>query len=194
MTHAFEWDRLVYLSILGSVLVGWFFLHNRQSLGKTLQQAMAWVLIFLGVIAAIGVWDDIRSTIRPSIANVSETGRVEIPRARDGHYYLTLTVNDAAVEFMVDTGASSIVLTQSDAEHVGLSVADLAFVGRAMTANGEVRTAPVTLTRIELGPVSDTNIAAWVNEGDLDKSLLGMSYLRRWSRIEISGDSMTLNR
>ena len=190
----FDPARLIYLAILGGVLVTWFVIHNRQSLGKTVQMAAAWVLIFLGVIAAVGLWDDIRRAVRPSLAVVTGENQVEVPRAPDGHYYLTLMVNDQPLEFMVDTGASQVVLTESDARRVGLNPSDLAYTGRAMTANGEVRTAPIKLDQVVLGPVSDRNVRAWVNQGELAQSLLGMSYLQRWSRIEITGGALVLTR
>lgn len=186
--------RLIYLGLLGAVLLFWFIAQNRKSLGRTLQQAMAWGLIFVGAIAAIGLWDDIRQTVQPRQGMVTEAGRVEVPRSNDGHYYLTLHVNGAPVDFMVDTGASQVVLTGADARRVGIDLDGLAYVGRAMTANGEVRTAPVRLDRVELGPVQDRNLRAWVNAGDMDRSLLGMSYLQRWSRIEITGGALVLTR
>ncbi len=186
--------RLIYLALLGVAVVGWLVVHNRQSLGRTLQQAIAWGLIFLGVIAGFGIWDDIRRTVLPAQAVVTGVGQVEVPRAPDGHYYLTLQVNDMPVVFMVDTGASQMVLSRNDARSVGLKLDELAFTGRAMTANGEVRTAPVRLDRVELGDVVDSNVRAWVNQGEMRQSLLGMSYLQRWSRIEITGRALILTR
>jgi len=186
--------RLAYLGLLGTVLVVWFVVHNRQSMGRLAQQAVAWGLIFLGVIAVYGLWGDIRQTVRPRQSVVSANNTVEVPRAPDGHYYLTLMVNDVPVEFLVDTGASMVVLTQKDAVRIGLEPDDLAYVGRAVTANGEVRTAPVRLDSVALGPISDRNIRAWVNQGEMWQSLLGMSYLQRWSRIEITGRGLLLTR
>jgi aspartyl protease family protein len=98
------------------------------------------------------------------------------------------------VQFVIDTGATDIVLSHSDAQRVGLQLENLAYVGRAMTANGEVRTAPVRLDSIALGPVKDTHIPAWVNQGEMGHSLLGMSYLQRWSKIEIGGGALVLTR
>jgi len=190
----YHFGRLAYLALLGAVLVFWFVIHNRQSLNKTLQQAVVWGLIFLGVIAAVGLWDDISQTVRPSQAVFADQGRVEVPRSRDGHYYITLTVNAQPVQFVIDTGATDIVLSHSDAQRVGLQLENLAYVGRAMTANGEVRTAPVRLDTIALGPVKDTHIPAWVNQGEMGHSLLGMSYLQRWSKIEIGGGALVLTR
>lgn len=189
-----DWGRLIYLVLLGSVLAFWFFVHNRQNFGKTLQQALAWVLIFVGVIAAVGLWDDIRTTVRPSLGNLTSDGAIEVPRARDGHFYLTLIINDVPVEFMVDTGASQVVLTQSDASRIGIDTDDLAYVGRAMTANGEVRTAPVRLDQVVLGPIRDSNLPAQVNGGEMRTSLLGMTYLQRWESIQMTSDRLVLTR
>lgn len=191
---SWDWGNLAYLALLGAVLAFWFWAQNRASLGRMLQQAIAWGLIFVGAIAVVGLWDDIRRTARPGLAVVSDAGRVEVPQARDGHYYLTVLVNGTPVEFMVDTGASQVVLTEADAGRIGLDTADLAFVGRAMTANGEVQTAPVRLRTVELGPVIERNLRAFVNRGEMDKSLLGMSWLQRWQRIEITGGALVLIR
>ena len=95
--------RLAYLSLLGAAVVAWFISRNRQSLNKTLQQMMAWVFIFIGVIAVVGLWEDIRSTVGPS-AQMSVTGdTVEVPRSYDGHYYLPVLVNGEPITFLVDT-------------------------------------------------------------------------------------------
>ena len=190
----YELGRLAYLGLLLGALVIWFVVHHRETISRTLQQAVAWGLIFLGVIAAVGLWQDIREQTLTSQAVFEGPGRIEVPRAWDGHYYLTLAVNGAPVQFVVDTGATDIVLTRDDAERAGLPLDRLDYIGRAMTANGEVRTAPVRLESLSLGPITDAHVPAWVNEGDMSRSLLGMSYLNRWDRIEISGGSLVLSR
>ena len=189
-----EIDRLIYLILLLLMVAGWFFMQNRQSLNKTLQQAAIWGFIFLAVIAGIGLWEDITRTVSPQHSIVSGTGQVTIPRSIDGHYYLTAKVNDASVRFVVDTGATDIVLTQQDAERAGLAPDTLQYLGRAGTANGEVRTAFVRLDSMMLGDVTDRDVAAVVNGGEMDQSLLGMGYLQRWGRLEIAGGEMVLTR
>ena len=139
---AMDYGNLAYLILLGAVIVFWFFVQNRQSLNKTLQQGAVWGLIFVGVIAAVGLWGDIRLTVQPQQLIMEDAGRIEVPRGPDGHYYLTLDINDAPVRFVVDTGATSMVLTQEDAKRVGLDEDDVIFYSEAMTANGLVRTAP----------------------------------------------------
>ncbi len=186
--------RLAYLSLLGAAVVAWFISQNRQSLNKTLQQMMAWVFIFIGVIAVVGLWEDIRSTVGPS-AQMSVTGdTVAVPRSYDGHYYLPVLVNGEPITFLVDTGASQIVLSSADARRVGIDPDQLNYFGRAATANGEVRTAPVRLDSLELGPIVDRNISAWINEGELHQSLLGMDYLHRFSNIQFADGRLILSR
>lgn len=186
--------RLTYLILLGALIVFWFVVQNRQSLGKTMQQALVWGLLFLGVIAAFGLWSDIRQTVRPTQSVISSEGRIELPRAPDGHYYMTVQVNGADIRFLVDTGASDIYLSRQDAERAGLDPANLAFIGSAMTANGPVRTAPVRLDSIRLGGIEDRGLRAFVNEGEMRESLLGMTYLQRFSSVEIRQGALILTR
>ena len=186
--------RLAYLGLLGAAVVAWFISQNRQSLNKTLQQAMAWVFIFIGVIAVVGLWEDIRTTVGPA-PQMTVTGQtIEVPRAADGHYYLPVEINGAPISFLVDTGASQIVLSEQDARRIGVDPDQLNYFGRANTANGEVRTAPVRLDTLTLGPITDRNVSAWVNEGELNKSLLGMDYLHRFSNVQFSNGRLLLSR
>lgn len=192
--NSFEIGNLIYLVVLLSAVAFWFFAQNRNSLGKTMQHALTWGLLFIGVIAAVGLWEDIRSTVRPTQAVFEDAGRIEIPRSPDSHYYLALDVNGATIHFVVDTGASDMVLTKQDAVRAGLDPSELPFVGRANTANGMVRTAPVILDEVRLGGMIDRRVSASVNEGKMDQSLLGMSYLQRFSQITIAGNKLILVR
>ena len=184
--------RLAYLALLLLAVGGYFVAQARRNLGRTAQQAAIWVFIFIGVIVAYGLWGDLRRTVLPEQTRVVGDG-IEVAASDDGHYYLTAEVNGARVLFVVDTGASQIVLTARDAERAGLDPAGLGYFGSAQTANGIVRTAPVRLERFTLGPFEDRNLPAVVNAGDLDTSLLGMSYLGRY-RISVDGNRMRLGR
>lgn len=185
--------RLAYLALLAAALGGWFFMQVRGNLGRSLQMLAVWALIFVGVIAAYGLWTDIRREVAPVQTMLAENV-VSVPRGPDGHYRLVVAVNGTPVEFIVDTGASDIVLSRQDAARAGLAPETLAYTGVALTANGEVRTAPVRLDSVRLGEITDTGVRAVVNEGDLDVSLLGMGYLGLFDRIEIAGDELILTR
>lgn len=185
---------LTYLLILAVAIAGWHFAANRRNLGRLAQHAAVWVFIFLGAIVAVGLWSDIRNTVTPRQAVMQDGGQVVVPMAPDGHFYLTLELNGVPVRFVVDTGATEMVLSGADAARIGLDPAGLAFTGQAFTANGMVQTAPVRIATVALGPHVDTGMRAVVNSGDLSESLLGMSYLRRFQRIEIAGGQLVLER
>lgn len=183
--------NLAYLVLLLVAVGGWAVVQGRKHWGKLAQQASVWVLIFVGALAGIGLWGDISQRVMPS-QSVLQGGEISVPRSPDGHYYLTAEVNDTPLRFMVDTGASDIVLTQADAQRVGIDPAGLVYSGRAFSANGEVGIAPVVLDRVAIGPVASDNVRAMVNGGEMRLSLLGMRYLQQFSRIEIGDGALIL--
>ena len=109
-----------------------------------------------------------------------------------GHYVVVAAVNGAPVTFLVDTGASDIVLTMADAERLGLQPAALRFTQRFATANGEVRGAPVILREIRVGEFSLFDVPASVNEAPLRVSLLGMSFLRQLDGYGVENGRLVL--
>lgn len=181
----------IFLSI---IIVMALMSAGRQGLFQTIKQSAVWGLIFVVVIAGFGIWQDVQNDHRPIQTAFTDQGRVELPQNRDGHFYMTLDINGQPVDFVVDTGATGIVLTKEDAERAGLDVANLRYFGRANTANGEVRTAPVRLAEVRIGGIRDQNLPAFVNEGEMFQSLLGMTYLQKWDRIEIADGKLILTR
>ena len=178
-----------YLAIILVAVAGWVLVEFRQRMGQVLRMWLAWGLIFLGVLAGYGLWSDIRRDVM-AVQTIA-AGEVMVPRSADGHYYLTLQINGTAVPFMVDTGASGMVLSLEDAENLGIDAESLLFLGEALTANGVVRTAMVTLPVVELGPFRSENFRAFVNQGEMSGSLLGMDYLDQF-HLEFRGGQLVL--
>jgi len=96
------------------------------------------------------------------------------------------------VMFMVDTGASDVVLSAGDALRIGITPAKREFTKVYNTANGTMRGAPVVLDSVAIGPIDVRYVDASVAESDLQISLLGMSFLNRLSGYQVSGDGLTL--
>jgi aspartyl protease family protein len=190
----FDAARLFYLTALLLLVLSAVFATYRNRMGVGLQHAAIWTLIFLGAVIAYGFRDTLEVQLFGSTApQVVEQG-VALRRGGDGHFHARAEVNGVAVEFLVDTGASSVVLSRRDAQRVGLDPERLVFSQPAQTANGLVYSAPVTLDVLRLGPFEDRNVPATVNGGDLDVSLMGMSYLRRFARVTVEGERMLLER
>jgi aspartyl protease family protein len=186
--------RLFYLLALGMALLVMAFARYRGRLGQGLQHAAIWALIFAGVVIAYGFSDTLRGELVPASAQRLGDSAVALRRFADGHFRAELEVNGRSVPFLIDTGATAMVLSRRDAERVGLDLDRLSFTSPAMTANGAIYSARVTLDRVELGPFVDEDVPAMVNGGELDLSLLGMRYLDRFARVSIEGDRLILER
>lgn len=186
--------RAGMLALFGLVIAWYLIVQNRGALLSLMRHATMWVFIFTTIVVGYGLWTDTQFAGLPRQSVYATEGRVEVPRSFDGHYHVTLEINGVPVPFVVDTGASDMVLSRSDAERVGLDLGELIFTGRANTANGQVETAPVRLADVRLGDIRDAFVPAVVNGGEMRSSLLGMSYLGLFERLEISGNRMVLVR
>ncbi len=184
--------RLAYLVILLIAVAGWFFAEHRHSLGKSFRMMLAWGLIFLGFVAAYGLWEDVRRDVAPRQSVATDGSAIMVPRGPGGHYYLTVNVNGTPVNFIVDTGATDVVLTMNDARRAGLDPDSLPFLGSARTANGTVKTAFTTTDFMSVGPVRYDRVRVAINGGEMEESLLGMSFLSWFERLEISDKGLTL--
>ncbi len=120
-------------------------------------------------------------------------GRAAILRKKaDGHFWAAADIDGTRVDFLVDTGASSVVLTDRDARRMGIHTDDLVYNGISRTANGEVRTASTRIERLRVGRVTAHDVPAIVTKGELDVSLLGMSFLGALRSFEFKGGNLIL--
>ena len=117
---------------------------------------------------------------------------MSVPAGANGHFMLAATANGTQVDFLVDTGASSIILNLEDAERLGINVHVLDFSATIRTANGEIRGAPVVLRELRVGQFRTEQVPALVISAPLDISLLGMSFLSRFKSFEMQGDRLIL--
>ncbi len=169
--------------------VGTRFIGGGQPLSQTMRHLGFWIIIGIGLIGAYQyrlLIQDFASKVSlglvPSRPHTS-TGddgalSVTIGKANNGHFEVDAQVNGQATHFMIDTGASGIVLTAFDAANIGISTSDLSFIVSVSTANGSAMAAPVRLDRVVIGGIVRKNLRALVaQQGRLDQSLLGMDYL-----------------
>ncbi|MGE4610589.1 MAG: TIGR02281 family clan AA aspartic protease [Paracoccaceae bacterium] len=181
----------VYYAILGFFIGSFVLRAYRGRMGAMLQQMLIWFLIFMAAVIVYGFKDQIQRQLFPSQGVVS-VDAISVMRSSDGHFYADMRVNGARVLFVIDTGATDIVLNTQDAKNAGIDLDSLRYIGIAETANGAVRTAQTTLDTLEFSNQIDRNLRVYVSEGQMDISLLGMAYLRRFPRLEIIEDTLFL--
>lgn len=133
-----------------------------------------------------------RMAMRAAVAQIEPAGAAAVSKAGDGHYWAEANVDGRAVRFLVDTGASAVALTKTDAERLGIDVKDLNYTYLVTTANGRTRAAPVNLASVAIAGARVTDVEALVIEDGLDASLLGMTYLGRLSGFEATPTTLIL--
>lgn len=121
--------------------------------------------------------------------------RVTFDADRSGHFLAQAVINGHSVAMMVDTGATTVALSEATARRLGIRPARGDFTLPVSTANGVVMVAPVRLDEVKVGGIGIRDVAATVAPGDaLGVDLLGMSFLGRLSRFEIAGGQLVLHR
>ncbi len=113
---------------------------------------------------------------------------------QEGHYQIDARVNGTYITFLVDTGASDVVLSPDDAQRIGLTDSQLHFTERASTANGIVYVAPVTLNNLTIGSIVMNRLPARVNQAPMPYSLLGMSFLNQLRGWRVEQRTLILER
>ncbi len=194
-----EWQNFIYLLVLLVFLTS----------GLVVRRNLDWKKIFkyLGVWAAIGFFiialysyrfefsdfkNRILHEVNPSLAQNNEHGQIVINISRDKHFYVNSFINGKKVRFMIDTGASDIVMSLKDAKRAGININNLLFNKRYQTANGISYGASTKLEEFQFGNLTFYNMPASVNRSDMGTSLLGMKFLRQFKKYEFYQDKLIL--
>jgi clan AA aspartic protease (TIGR02281 family) len=155
-------------------------------------QGRDWAALELAARDAVG--DGQRASPARAGHDEGDAGDLEqiIDAGPHGHFLIEAVVNGVPIDFMVDTGASHIVLSVQDARKLGFTANQLQFTQKFQSANGTVRAAPVELRELRIGQLRLFDLEASVNGGPLPISLLGMSFLQRLSSYEVARGRLIL--
>ena len=187
--------RIVMVVFVGALALAFF----RERLSQALEAALIWVVI--AVLLAVGYTyrfelRDIGNRVLAELVPGYVAGRgrvVEIARGSSGNFSVSTQLNGARVDMVLDTGASSVVLTQEAAKAAGLPLEVLSYTVNVETANGRARAAPVTLDRLAIGGIVERAVPALVAQPrQLRTNLLGMSFLNRLESWEVRGDRLIM--
>ncbi len=167
--------------------------HAPASGAQGLTRGLRWgplgiVLFWLVIMGA--VYAGMQHVMKPRQVTISISGDITIPRARDGHFYVSGRVANQPVVFLVDTGASHVTVSQGFAESAALGPGQAT---RFHTANGVIdgRIVPDVPVSIAGASVSGVRVAVGLVGAGNDKALLGQSFLSKF-RITLTQDTMLL--
>ncbi len=143
--------------------------------------------------AVVGA-EPVRTATRESEVRHDGYRQVALRADSRGHFLADATINGRSFEIIVDTGATTVALTEATARRLGIRPPQSAYRLPMATANGTVMAAPVVLNEVRIGSVAVRNVEATVAPGEtLGVNLLGMSFLRRLSKFEVAGGQLVLS-
>lgn len=189
--------KLFYLVLFLVLMASGTGLLSRMTTTQLARDAMIWAAIIVVLVIAYGFRGEWRysrfmAALMPSRIHSTKDGGLSIDMAQDGHFHMEIEVNGAPMDFLVDTGASDIVLSAVDARSAGFDIETLNYSKTYSTANGKSRGAPVSIDSMVVGPYTLNNVPASVNSGPMDTSLLGMAFLSQFKEYRVTGDTLTL--
>ena len=196
-----DWGRLTYRLALALFIGSAVLVVFRERLWHALRIMLIWVIIGFALVLAYSYRSELHDAgqrvmaeLVPGRAIQRSARTVEIVRGRGGDFQVAAQVNGTRVAMALDTGASSVVLTQDAARAAGLPLELLSYTVEVDTANGRSRAAAVTLDRIAVGDIIEHSVPALVAQpGQLRISLLGMSFLTRLESWQVRGDKLIMH-
>jgi aspartyl protease family protein len=192
-TEAFRLFGL--LALVSSGLVA----ARRIDLGVVARNVAMWVAIFALVVLGYAFRGELltaglrlRSALVPAYGVTDSPHSMVVGRGEGNAFYVMGEVNGTPVRFVVDTGASDIVLSPQDAARAGLRAPSTKYSRPSETANGVGYGAPMDVQSLVVGPIRLANVHVFVNQAPMNASLLGMTFLDRLDSFEVRGDQLFL--
>ena len=189
----------IWAAIIGTAVI-----PRHGELKDFARNAAIWILIVLVLVFGYVFRYDLQDVASRMTAGLvpgsprsvqSDDGqeRVVLARATGQHFIAKMSINGKPVTLLVDTGATSTVLTERDAEKVGIEISELSYSVPINTANGRAFAARSRINSIGIGAIQRENLSVFIAKPEaLQESLLGMNFLNTLSAFEFRGDELYL--
>jgi len=193
----------LYLGAWGALLAAGI-LGSGMRFGDIARNLALWLFIILAFVAAYQYRYELQDVAHRmsgglvaasplSATDADGRATITLDKALNGHFEARGAINGKAINLLVDTGASTTVLTSADAARIGFDPSALSFTIPVSTANGTARAARVVADDIAIGPIVRRNVPLLVAEaGRLDQSLLGMNFIGTLSGFDLRGHRLIL--
>ena len=160
---------LIWIAAGGVLVIGFSFQNELKDLGLRL-----------------------RSSLVPGYAVETGPRELTLSESEDGHFHVYGMINGTRISFLVDTGASDIVLDPADARRLGIDLDSLTFDRPFGSANGIGYGAKTVVGGFVVGPIVFSDVEVTINKAEMGSSLLGMAFLKRLKSYSVSGGKLVL--
>ena len=193
-----EWSNIIYVIIL-IVLLIMGFSSKELPLKKFFEYAGLWIMIALVALVSYSyrfeffeAKDRVLSDLFPSKAINKNHQQLTINVSQDGHYYLNVKIKNFPVRFMIDTGASEVVIDKNLAIKLGYDLKNINYNKVFQTANGEAYGASIYFDEVDVSGIKFYNIQGSITDSRLATPLLGMTFLQKFYKYEFYRDKLIL--
>ncbi len=194
--------QTLYMGVWGTVLCA-AVLGSRIPFGEAARNLAIWLAVALVLMAGYQYRYELQDVANRVTAGLipgsplsitdSDGIAVMLEKRASGHFEVRGEVDGRQIDFLIDTGATTTVLTAADANRVGIDVSSLSFSVPVSTANGVTHAARASADEVRIGEISRSRLPVLVAEpGQLGQSLLGMNFLGTLSGFDVRGDRLIL--
>jgi aspartyl protease family protein len=188
-------QTLGFLALVSSSLL----FVREFDLKRTARNLLLWLAVGLVLVLGFVFQNELgdlalrlRGALIPGYAVQTGPREMTLSEGEDGHYHVYGTVNGVKIRFLIDTGATDIVLDPADARRIGLKLEDLNFNRPFGSANGIGHGAGIEVDELAIGPIHFKRVPMSVNGARMGSSLLGMAFLKRLKSYSFSGGKLIL--
>ncbi len=194
-----DWGEMIRLTGLLALVSSGLVATRRIDVGRTARNLAVWVAVFALIVVGyasrgplLEAFRSARSALLPAYAVSDSPRTITIGRSEGDSFYVMGKVNGAPVKFLIDTGATDIVLSPADAAKAGIAAPAAGYSRPSETANGVGYAAPENVKSLEVGPIRLSDVPVMINQAPMASSLLGMPFLKRLESFEVKGDQLIL--
>ncbi len=167
---------------------------------EIIRTALAWVAIFAIFILGfsyqneiLAVWNRVASEVTGANEQVVDGDKLRIRQSADGHFWVTATVNEHPVRFLIDSGATTTAMTLQTARDARIEISGSAFPVVLTTANGSVSAQRGTIQSLRIGSMVARELPVVVAEEFGDSNVIGMNFLSKLRSWRVEGTEMVLD-
>ncbi len=193
-----EWSNVIYILILVVFLIMGFSSKDLP-IKKIFEFTGLWIVFALVALVLysyrfefLEVKDRVLSDLFPAKAINKNHKQLVLNIAQDGHYYLNVKIKNNEVRFMIDTGASDMVIDEKIALKLGYDLKKINYNKVFQTANGQSYGASIYFDEVDVSGIKFNNVQASITNSDLVIPLLGMSFLQKFYKYEFFRDKLIL--
>jgi aspartyl protease family protein len=180
------------------VLIVSAFAVRRVPLKSSVKMALAWVGIFVVALVIVSgrhqyaaMWSSATAFLGDEEQSVTGSA-LSVPMADDGHFYVSASINGVTTRMLVDSGATSTMISAETARAANVNIEESPFPVLLDTAGGPISARVSTIHKLQLGPIHVDDLTTYISPTMGDTNVVGMNFLSKLKSWHVEGRTLVL--